>query len=269
MPDAVSGYAGNRAGEDRWALGRFVVPYNRVADLVAAITTHGATSLPWPASVVGDASAFADIGALVEQRESLGTVLSLESVEARAGTLPQVASLGPLVDRGFEVFAEVGVAEGLEDRLAAIARIGAAAKLRTGGTVAEAFPSPQDVLRFLRACRAAGVRFKATAGLHHPLRGEYALTYEAGAARGTMHGYLNVLLAAVLVWSGHDDDAVLALLEERAASAFTADETGLTWRGMHVATARLADVRANFMAGFGSCSFREPLDEAPRALVAA
>ena len=41
-----------------------------------------------------------------------------------------------------------------------------------------AFPATGDLLRFLRAASAHRVPFKATAGLHHPLRAEYRLTYE-------------------------------------------------------------------------------------------
>ena len=56
--------------------------------------------------------------------------------------------------------------------------------------------SGADVVRFIRRCIEADVRFKATAGLHHPLRAEFPLTYDAGAPVGAMFGYLNVFLAA-------------------------------------------------------------------------
>ena len=125
----------------------------------------------------------------------------------------------------------------------------------------EAFPAGAEVFRFIRACRDAGIRFKETAGLHHPVRGEYRLAYADGSPSGTMFGYLNLLLAAVLVWGGHDDDAVLDLLEERDQDAIRAVDDGMQWRGLVFTGGGIARARAQFALGFGSCSFREPLDE--------
>ena len=134
--------------------------------------------------------------------------------------------------------------------------------VRTGGTAADAFPSPQDVLRFMKACLTAGVPFKATAGLHHPLRAEYALTYAADAPRGTMFGYLNVFLAAAWLAAGLADEPALALLEERDPSAFALEDEGVRWNDRVLTGTELARARERVIMGFGSCSFREPLDDA-------
>ncbi len=71
----------------------------------------------------------------------------------------------------------------------------------------------------MAACRAAGVPFKATAGLHHPLRAEQALTYAEGSPRGVMHGFLNVFGAAALLRAGAPADEALALLREQRPEA--------------------------------------------------
>ena len=64
------------------------------------------------------------------------------------------------------------------------------------------FPA-RTAVRFLRVpARVAGSPFKATAGLHHAVRGCYPLTYERDSQTATMHGFLNVSTAAAIVYSG-------------------------------------------------------------------
>jgi hypothetical protein len=76
-----------------------------------------------------------------------------------------------------------------------------------------------------------------------------------------MFGFLNIAVAAALVWFGRDDDIVIAALEERSFEAFDFSEAGVMWRREHLTIGQLDEVRSEFFAGFGSCSFREPLAE--------
>ena len=54
---------------------------------------------------------------------------------------------------------------------------GAFAKVRTGGLTAESTPSSEALADFLCAAASRRVAFKATAGLHHPIRD--AVRYDA------------------------------------------------------------------------------------------
>ena len=143
--------------------------------------------------------------------------------------------------------------------------IGRRAKLRAGGVTAEAFPSPAALIAFLARCIEHGVVAKATAGLHHPLRGAYRLTYAADAPSGMMFGFLNVFLAAALLAQGGDPADAEALLHESNAEHVTIGEFGVTWHGpsqmVTFDRAVLQRVRERVLVSFGSCSFTEPVDE--------
>lgn len=133
-----------------------------------------------------------------------------------------------------EAYVEVRLGEGLEERVAVLAERGLRAKVRCGGAEV---PSAAALGHFLSVCRDAGVPFKATAGLHHPL-----------AAEGR-HGFLNVLAACAF-----DDAAAL-----HADVELTADS--LRWRGREAGAEELELVRRDQLVAVGSCSFLEPVED--------
>ena len=103
--------------------------------------------------------------------------------------------------------------------------------------------------------------FKATAGLHHPLRAEQALTYAADSPRGVMHGFLNVFAAAALAREGAPTAEVEAVLrEERRRGPSASTTTACAWRERRLATDGARGARgATSRSRFGSCSFAEPV----------
>ena len=114
---------------------------------------------------------------------------------------------------------------------------------------------------FIVTCQREAVPFKATAGLHHPVRGEQRLTYEPGGPTGYMYGFLNVFIAAALVYTGEAEETALAALRETDAAAVIFDDSTVSWRDKRLSADQLARTRAEFAIAFGSCSFREPVDE--------
>src|SRR5262249_6827657 len=136
--------------------------------------------------------------------------------------------------------------------LDAVQRAGCFAKIRTGGVKPEVIPSAGDVAAFIVACAERMLPFKATAGLHHPIRAEYLLTYEPNAPQAVMHGFLNVFLAACFAWYGRRD--LEPLLDETGPSAFRFDDRA-HWRDWSLDAAQVREARTQFAHAFGSCSF--------------
>ncbi|HUQ83641.1 MAG TPA: hypothetical protein VM076_20990 [Gemmatimonadaceae bacterium] len=273
MRGAASEYASYLASEAAWALGTFVVSATRLAELgeaASALLDSSADSLGadrfWRVSAVLGADVSADVARVDAFHASHGMDRGawwarVEAVELRASTPDAISAATRVVPGDLDRFVEVPATGDVDALVRAIGQAGAYAKIRTGGTSADAFPASADVVRFLRACVTHRVPFKATAGLHHPLRGEYPLTYAPDSARGAMYGFLNVMLATALLRAGADDATAQAALEEQSRDALVVTENGITWRGRDLPADALAQSREHAVRSFGSCSFREPIDD--------
>jgi len=268
MPGAVAEYESYLASSDAWALGRFVVPAARLRELAAA--AGDAPSNPLGSrqgerrlSVVLGADLAADVErlrAFCDDVNGEGWWRGIDAVELRASTPEAIAQAMRVVPDSVERYVEIPISEDPTPLVRAIAGAGAYAKVRTGGTTTDAFPASDHVARFLATCLREAVPFKATAGLHHPLRGEYPLTYEPGSACGRMYGFLNVFLATAFLAAGLDEAEARVLLDESDPNAVTFSRTEAVWRSHRIPLDRLAESR-RFLTSFGSCSFREPIDD--------
>ena len=262
MAVAVHNYAAYRAGDDAWILGRFVVPVSRFDELSEALAALGAQAAPeWRLTAVAGADVEADLERVREFARKEQGHACVDSLEAKLTSADAIRRAAKTAQSDVTIFAEIPLDADIESLVAAVKAANIYAKLRTGGVTAESIPSPEAVLRFMRCCVSAEVPFKATAGLHHPIRAEYPLTYEPGAPLGLMHGFLNVFLTAGLLRSGLSDAEALELLDERDAAAFSATPSTLRWRGAVLDEAQIDALRGRVALSFGSCSFSEPVEE--------
>jgi hypothetical protein len=282
MATAVRRYATHRRGRAAWMLGRFVVPIARLDELEAAARGFlpvGPGAIPWRLSGLAGATLTEDDlrrvirfnEAHLDDRQGRAVVDWLEVKTPAGDDVPGVAAL--VAGRSFHVACEVPLAGDPAPLVSAIAAGGLSAKFRTGGVTADLIPSSADLARGIWRVSAGGVPFKATAGLHHALRGEYPLTYERGSAQATMHGFLNVFVAAALAArlaaerraAGGDLEAVpdllAALLDERDAGRLRIETEAVSWRGWQIDLDALAEGRRATALSFGSCSFEEPIEE--------
>jgi hypothetical protein len=156
----------------------------------------------------------------------------IEAVEA-AGIDPEV-----LFDAAPETYCELPLRDDVSFRILRLGELGLRAKVRCGGSVV---PTVPRLAELVQACRRLEVPFKATAGLHQPLRHD------------NEHGFLNLLAAAVF---GDEEDA----LEEEDPDAFAVSADSFRWRDREATADEIARVRRELLVSFGSCSAQEPID---------
>ena len=125
-------------------------------------------------------------------------------------------------------------------------------KLRTGGVIADAFPTSMQIAKALVTPATHQLPIKFTAGLHHPLR-QYRKEVQT-----KMHGFLNVLGAAVLAAEHRwDTNQTAMMLEDENVDSFSFADDFFAWREWRIDIKRL-QYRRRFIVSFGSCSFDEP-----------
>jgi hypothetical protein len=269
MRRALENYDSYLTGPDRRALGRFIVPFARLSELEEeskGLMPRGKRAGPWRLSVLvaDDVRQSAEEIVRFNRRHSStgksGRAL-IDVCELKASTANAIAQQKRELPKSITAYFEIPLAGDVTPLIKGIGRVGARAKMRTGGVTPSAFPPPQEIIDFILACHREKVPFKATAGLHHPLRAERPLTYEPDSPRGHMYGFLNVFIAAALIYAGEPEETGLAVLEETDQAAFVFDDAAIVWRGKRLDVAQLSKARQEFAIAFGSCSFREPVDE--------
>ena len=285
LEPALRNHLAYRDGRDAWMLGRFIVPAARLGEL-APFASRLAAGAPLRLSVLGvspDEAGGPDLAAVLgatrrrvaaaerelavrgdrfelrASAEAAGDAARFEREATDAAALlsadEAVAVEVPLVGDAYRPDAVAGAAHAVAAVNARAGRDAIALKFRCGGVTADAFPGVEALAAAIAACRDAGAPFKATAGLHHPVR------HEAEAVGTHMHGFLNVFGGAVLAQRlGLDADALAEVLDETDPAAFRLAEH-FAWQG-HAADGRaVAQARATLALSYGSCSFDEPRED--------
>ncbi|MBI2214496.1 MAG: hypothetical protein HYU52_12690 [Acidobacteria bacterium] len=261
MGTTVSNYARYRSSGERWMLGRLIVPVARFGELEPALASVATTRAePWQISALTGADLIADLDEIAAFNARNRGRAIVDAIETKVATSEGIAAASAIIPPEIETYFELPLALDPDALVAAIAGSGRRAKMRTGGVTEDAFPPAAHIARFIARCAAHGVAFKATAGLHHPLRCVRPLTYEPRSATGMMHGFLNVFLSAALIIGGSPVMLAEELLEETDPATLTFGDDAIRWRGNSIATNALAAARA-LAISFGSCSFDEPVRE--------
>lgn len=243
LNEAFAEYRQGRKGLHAWMLGRFIIPWPLLSDLSPAPDEPFSTIVEARRDALAAISAMRERGARIEAVE-IPPSDDLDLVNIRAVGVP--------------AFVEIARSNDWSGRLAstmsALAAGGLGAKLRCGGMTRDAFPSVDEVAKFIAAAAGAQVPFKATAGLHHPVR-------HVDAATGfPMHGFLNLLAASALA-SRISEHELRQVVAEEEPDAFRFDADAFYWRGKIMTVAALEACRESAFVAYGSCSFAEPVDD--------
>ncbi len=289
---AAGNYDAYKKGEHAWMLSRFICGASILPGLeVYASALSRGPAGGWLIAVAGrggeDMIGFLevlqqDLASIDAFGEALGRSAEVDVFEVK---LPEAVIKGgsesvyELVERSSEAFAsgapglrpfyEIGFSTGgpetVFETLSALKKFNdkwageryrpAGAKIRTGGEDATAIPSSNQLAFFIGACSKLGLTYKATAGLHRPLRhADKALATE-------VHGFLNVFVAAVLA---HASELALPkivnILDCTKIGNFEFSGDGLSCCGQHATIEQIVAARQQGCVSFGSCSFDEPVE---------
>lgn len=263
MQDAVLNYATYRGSNYGWMLGRFILPVARLDEFYESAREFlpKSGSNPWRVSALAGEDINATIRSINEFNRQHSDSAVCDMLEVKASTVSKIENTMSALPKAITPYFEIAIGgRTFVDLVTTLGIKRLRAKLRTGGVTREEFPTTHDVVRFVRTCMAANVAFKATAGLHHPIRCFKPLTYAPDAPEGTMHGFLNLLMMTGFARESFRVSLLEEIMEEEFEEVFEFQDGGVSWRGSHFLTlAEIANIRAKGMTSFGSCSFDEPV----------
>ena len=262
MSEAVTNYAAYKKSEYNWMLGRFILPMARLDEFIEhadEIIAPEAES-GWRLSVLAGEDIYESVRRIERFNAENASRFLCDTLEVKASTVSKIENTVSILPDYLTAYFEIPLDENLADLVSTLAINGQCAKIRTGGLTADAFPSTAEIIRFTKTCLAANVPFKATAGLHHPIRCFKPLTYAPDAPSGTMHGFLNLFLAAGFALQGFKANMLEGLLEDEFYESFEFSDGGVTWHRDYILTVQqIALMRRRSLISFGSCSFDEPV----------
>lgn len=263
LPEAMAIYDRAQSSPHHWLVGRFVLPASCLPAFVTLLPTflEPGHASHWSLSVILSQHWAVELEQIRQLQTANHQILisTLEMTPLPPDDIQQVCRHLPV---GVTTFFEIPLGAAIEPYLTMLQQLGAAAKLRTGGITSDAFPDSTQLCQRILSLAKAQIPFKATAGLHHPLRGNHRLTYTPDSAFTRMHGFLNVaLLAAVAYQHIVTFDEAVAMLEEQSIDSFEFTETAVRWRAYSLSLSELERSRQQCFHSFGSCSFQEPIDD--------
>lgn len=274
MLPAVTQYAQCQSDIHSWMLGHFICPTNRFSEFESAISQlhqnnkdNGSSNAN---NLIANWSVSALVGNQIEsglisidnllQRQNLNqnqipSQIIIENIEAKIDSVHNIDDALDIIHDNITAWFEFPLTDDFRGYITALAGTDHGAKIRTGGITPDLYPSCETLAKFISTCHNANVMFKATAGLHHPLR-----HYNKNV--GTMeHGFLNLFTAACLCKTHNlKETQIQPILEIEDPQQFKFENDSLKIFNYTLTTQQIQSSR-NWAKSYGSCSFSEPIDD--------
>lgn len=267
MNTAVAHYRSARSSQSHWVAGRFLCPSSRLVELAGELTR---TTRPredrWEIGVVLETDSSNGVGqaAAISQAfhiemQPAAIIASAESriidstISGIGATLDSISSIQPEVFAFLEVdrSTSIGTQVGLVARTLRAQVQAGGVKLRCTGPEPGMVPSVEQVTEFIVAATAQGIPFKATAGLHHPVRQLAADTWS--------HGFVNLVMASCAAATGEPDHTVEAIVAETDPDAFSLRPAFATWKDVSIPGSAMRRARTGGFVAYGSYDLDEPV----------
>jgi hypothetical protein len=260
MATAISQYRHYQTEPQSWMLGRFVLRLSQSEQFQQGIPADR----PQVVSLILDGELDGALKQLnLLTRSSPSSPIQIAALEIPPCPLTQLQQILPQLPGETEVYCEIPWERELDSYLEVLPSFGASVKIRAGGLTPRDFPSSAQLSLTMFSLAQVRVPFKATAGLHHPLPVTCPLSATPGSPLVTMHGFLNVAIAATFAYTQKATLAeIQAILEINTVNDLQFTDQEICW-GLNQPLS-LADIqiaRRQFFRSFGSCSFQEPHEE--------
>jgi hypothetical protein len=262
---AVEGYRESRTSSSAWVSGRFLIRASQLEELASVVTgSMQAGEGAWEIGVVFDIPAGQAASLAAAFHAEMEPAITVAAAEARIGDptldgirslVTTIGSINPDIVAFLEVLRTVDVRTQI-DAIGAVLResgMAGGAKLRCGGITADLFPSTEEVAEFILEAVDATVPFKATAGLHQPIR---HYDESLGVWR---HGFVNLLIATAAATAGEPHGVIHEIVAETDPDAFAISPVFATWRDLRFPGSALRRMRQHNFIAYGSCDFDEPI----------
>lgn len=261
MATAVSNFDRYLKSEHAWMLGRFIVPVSRLDEFSQEAEKFLNQKNPWRLSVLATDDLQETLDLVAEFNLEYEGRAKIDTIEIKVEKAAEINEAAKILPRELTAYFEIPPNDILADFITALAITRKGAKLRTGGVTTDAFPSTDAIIKFMRVCIAANVPFKATAGLHHPIRCTKPLTYEPNSPIGTMHGFFNLFLSACFLRQDLNNLFVHRIMNENESENIQFEEDRISWMDQNLSMLTVTLTRQKNAISFGSCSFLEPIED--------